>query len=544
MADKSPKVLDGATLNGKRKRYIRRVAHLTEVLEPTNLTVKQMRLVGDERQPTNSSPAISKYLVKYFLNYKKSGLPKRLMFFNNGDWSDYPEDFVDLIKKDFEIKKAFVEVEVDGKKVVLDFLHMCNVNLQTGLQQPIAWIDEAGNCFFPELFVGSDEESNILGEKEGRESHGGKEKQELKYNLSNELNGADESKLVKYSGDSNALVKDIKINGQHTTNKMRNVNVEATSNQYREIDIDAYTEPIYGRLDVDSVQHLFLTRMATFGISEGDIVDVYRNLGSLMQARLELFQKQADITKLLHSDANVRYGWLACSKNELSTMMEYGLGHNALLSSKFIYGLGIHLAAVIHPYACALYCDVDENGVRHLLLCRVIMGNMEPLCRGTKQIRPSGCEYDNGVDDIQQPNYYVVWNMNMKTHIFPEYVVSFKAPWKAAGNTCLNEKEKKIPGNNYSTLDTVNAASVPNTSKALRLPWIPFPMLFTAIRPKVPSKHMLLIKAHYTELVAKEISYDEFVKKLRSIVGDNILRSVVINLQNKGPSNNDPGRHN
>src|SRR4051812_48978650 len=113
MADKSPKVLGGATFNEKRKRYIRRVAHLTEVSEPTNLAVKQMRLVGDERRPTNSSPAMSKYLVKYFLNYKKSGLPKRLMFFKNGDWSDYPEDVVDLIKKDFEIKKAFVEVEVD-----------------------------------------------------------------------------------------------------------------------------------------------------------------------------------------------------------------------------------------------------------------------------------------------------------------------------------------------------------------------------------------------------------------------------------------------
>jgi len=63
-----------------------------------------------------------------------------------------------------------------------------------------------------------------------------------------------------------------------------------------------------------------------------------------------------------------------------------------------------------------------------MVLCRVIMGNMELLRPGSDQIRPSGSEYENGVDDIQCPKCYVVWNMNMNTHIFPEFVVSFKSP--------------------------------------------------------------------------------------------------------------------
>jgi hypothetical protein len=85
-----------------------------------------------------------------------------------------------------------------------------------------------------------------------------------------------------------------------------------------------------------------------------------------------------------------------------------------------------------HVYS-APYCDVDENGIKHLVLCRVIMGNMEVLRPGSDQLRPSGCEYDNGVDDIQYPKYYVVWNMNINTHIYPEFVVSFKAPLDAEG---------------------------------------------------------------------------------------------------------------
>lgn len=84
----------------------------------------------------------------------------------------------------------------------------------------------------------------------------------------------------------------------------------------------------------------------------------------------------------------------------------------------------------------ARYCDIDENGVRYMVLCRVIMGNME-LLRGDKaQFFSGGEEYDNGVDDVENPKNYIVWNINMNTHIFPEYVVRFKlsVPHNAEGD--------------------------------------------------------------------------------------------------------------
>lgn len=54
------------------------------------------------------------------------------------------------------------------------------------------------------------------------------------------------------------------------------------------------------------------------------------------------------------------------------------------------------------------------------------MGNMELVHPGSCQCYPSSEDFDSGVDDLQNPKHYTIWNMNMNTHIYPEYVVSFK----------------------------------------------------------------------------------------------------------------------
>lgn len=82
-------------------------------------------------------------------------------------------------------------------------------------------------------------------------------------------------------------------------------------------------------------------------------------------------------------------------------------------------------------------CDIDENGVQHMVFCRVIMGNMEVVDPGTRQYRPSGMDSDSGVDDLENPKFYIIWTMNMNTHIFPEFVVSFKISSEAEGELSL-----------------------------------------------------------------------------------------------------------
>ncbi|KAK9271324.1 hypothetical protein L1049_026914 [Liquidambar formosana] len=67
--------------------------------------------------------------------------------------------------------------------------------------------------------------------------------------------------------------------------------------------------------------------------------------------------------------------------------------------------------------------EADDNGEKHLILCRVIVGNVEKVEAGSQQSHPSSVNFDTGVDDLKNPKQYVVWCANMNSHILPECVV-------------------------------------------------------------------------------------------------------------------------
>ena len=85
----------------------------------------------------------------------------------------------------------------------------------------------------------------------------------------------------------------------------------------------------------------------------------------------------------------------------------------------------------------ASFCEPDENGLVHMVLCRVILGKLECIPPHSKQFQPSSDLFDNGIDNLQNPNFYVVWSMHADEYIFPEYVVSFQVPPKIKGNFFL-----------------------------------------------------------------------------------------------------------
>lgn len=68
----------------------------------------------------------------------------------------------------------------------------------------------------------------------------------------------------------------------------------------------------------------------------------------------------------------------------------------------------------------------DEDGLRHVLLCRVILGNVEVVPAGSKQSQPSCKQYDTGVDDISAPTKHIIWTAFMNSHIHPHYILTFK----------------------------------------------------------------------------------------------------------------------
>ncbi|KEH44337.1 inactive poly [ADP-ribose] polymerase RCD1 isoform X2 [Medicago truncatula] len=543
-------------LNLKRKRASRHATcsngalrpvlpQCTSLVTPRNKVVKHMRLKGYKSKPMKSENHIGRSLVRYYMNYKKSGSPERLMFYQNGGWKDFPQDVVDLVRKDFDVKKAAVEVELNGHHLVLDFLHMYQMNLKSGLQQPIAWIDETGCCFFPEIYAASDEVPYDLCNQDSRK---GQESlfqgpNEIKLHLGIEINGVGASKLGECIGESNVTFKHVQIDAKQACNH-NNLEIEDSSNnmgngsvgeaveQNKSIGFNAYNEIVYGKLDLDTVQKMFLKGTGSFGSAY--IVEIYPFSSTLVQSRLELFEKQAEIAKNCRGDANVRYAWLASSKGELPTMMKCGLGHCVPSAPKCMHGIGVHLAAATCPFASASYCDVDENGVRHIVFCRVIMGNMELLHPGTRQYRPSSSDYDSGVDDIHNPRNFIVWNMNMNTHIYPEFVVSFKVSSDAEGLLLGCERKNNIFGVNSASYGpkilprSESSRGIPTGSpEASTSPRFPFSTLFAAIINKVPAEDMKLIHMYHLHFRAKKMTRDDFLKNLRSVVGDDLLRATL-----------------
>ncbi|KAG5541727.1 hypothetical protein RHGRI_021525 [Rhododendron griersonianum] len=90
-------------------------------------------------------------LVQNYSNYIRSGLPQRLLFYQDGEWNDFPEAIVALVRQDFQMKKAAIEVQFNGCHIILDVLYMLQVDLKIGSQKPIAWIDEAELAYTMEV---------------------------------------------------------------------------------------------------------------------------------------------------------------------------------------------------------------------------------------------------------------------------------------------------------------------------------------------------------------------------------------------------------
>ncbi|KAF3943832.1 hypothetical protein CMV_029642 [Castanea mollissima] len=537
----------------KRKRATQLAPYLNEV-RPTmdslqNKLGKRRKLNGCQSKVMSYGPS-GRSLLKCYSNYVKTGTPKRLMFYQNGEWIDFPQSVIDVVREDFQVKKSAVEVEFNGHCFMLDFLHMSRVDLKTTLQEPIAWIDEAGRCFFPETFDCYQPETGEYQDPGLEEPYG---PQEIKVVLEIEINGVDQSKLKECSGESNDLVKQIQINSKPASNcyaidvenscsRESDAKMDENFQENNQIPANLVMAPVSENeeLNCDSVQKMFLVGMGAFG--GPDNLNTYRCESASIQDRFELFQKQAELTQKCRGDANVQYAWLACSKGELPTILTYGLGCG-LSTIKSMYGIGVHLAAANCPYTSANFCDVDENGIQHLVLCRVIMGKMEVVCSGSRQSLPSCQDYDSGVDDLQNPRIYIVWTMNMNTHIYPEFVVSFKISSKTEGVTsCQVRKHQQLessavdlsisqPVSDSGRSEGKAASLGSSNTKAPKSPWMPFPMLFAAISKKVSSGVMDKINEHYELFRTKKIGRDEFIKKLRLIVGDALLRSTITNLQ-------------
>ncbi|XP_050224122.1 probable inactive poly [ADP-ribose] polymerase SRO5 isoform X2 [Mercurialis annua] len=262
----------------------------------------------------------------------------------------------------------------------------------------------------------------------------------------------------------------------------------------------------------DIVKQKFLSGLGSLG-KQANVVAVYRNKysGVFGEAKMQSFQIFAKAMERKNGgNANVKYAWFgASSKAEISSILSHGFGQQ-ISSNNGLYGSGIYLSPDNCPLESVRNLRVDRSGLRHLLLCRVILGKSEEVRPGSDQCHPSYEEFDSGIDTLLSPKKYIIWSTHMNTHILPEFVISFKAP------CCLKGffKIRESPG-------------LPTS------PWMPFPALISALAEFLPSATVGRLDKYHVDYRNKKISRQELIQRVRRIAGDKLLISVIKSFRTK-----------
>lgn len=505
------------------------------------------------------SISTEKLTVKNYHNFMKSGLPDRLLFYHDSEWKDFCVEIIGVVRGEFQAKRAIIEVTYQEQHFLLDFVRMLHIDAKSGLSKPVAWIDEHGKCYFPESYAEFC-------------SHGFVRRQDVHVACIPEAIQEVVSQFDTFDSTAESSNSESLKHKQHLTKRGKlvmdnDVMVGDTVGENEPCSLipqkasNSETLENKNAIGADNcqlvsgpVQKFFLSGMSPY-VDSKDIISITKVpiIDDFGDVRFHSFQKQIELTKSIRGNANVRYAWLPTTKSVAEDIMLHGTLRAEKPAIDSTYKLGIHLAPANCPIVCATNSDVDENGLSYIMLCRIIMGNVEIVCPGSKQFQPSNENFDSGVDDLQTPKHYVVWDMNMHNHIYPEYVLVFKLRSEAreslSGKESLSNESGVINGTspipppkeeNGDPLVISADQSHNNGQTCGRVPkptspWMPFSMLFAAISTKVPAKDMDLVIAHYEEFKKRKINRLDLVKKLRQIIGDKLLVSTIVRLQHKLP---------
>ncbi|KAF0917920.1 hypothetical protein E2562_021638 [Oryza meyeriana var. granulata] len=503
-------------------------------------------------------------ILERYKNFKISGMPVRVLSYQHGGWRDFPEDVVNLVRQSFHLKRPITSAVFQNQQVLLDFMHMVCLDSAMAINKPIAWIDDHGKCF-------SLDSCGVIPSEPLQ--HGKNEFFKSSHDLSNsyeahEHDGMSASAVESSSSASfDAVLSDVREvnNVVEDKQKVLNEGGEVVGenkkghlihlNETADGTMQALCNNQSGQRADAAVRNLLLQGSGHL-FNEKDIIGIYRTplLDQYGRPRYSVFQKEVQATKSQRGNANECYAWLACTKDTMEEMMMQGALEIAKPLQGPMYGFGAHLAPANCSSVCAGYSDIDENGIIRMILCRVIMGNVEVVFPGSNQCQPTSESFDSGVDDLQKPKHYIIWDANVHKHIYAEYAVIIKVPSMnngclVTGDTASNISEIRNSGSldsptkddSFQTLASsadqqqacmLGRAPSPRSPSS---PWMPFSMLFAAISTKVPRSDMDLVHRYYEEFKGRKISRADLVKQLRQIVGDKLLVSTVVRLQQKLP---------
>nr|GMD93905.1 probable inactive poly [ADP-ribose] polymerase SRO3 [Ipomoea batatas] len=300
-----------------------------------------------------------------------------------------------------------VETEIGGSKCVFDLDRMIDVNLDTGAFRSVAWIDVNGMCFFPKSFVCSHDGENDLvnlGEEPKNELVGNAN--ERRYLVQPELEIE-----IEFTDDSQNEANQAKLNkrkremGSSSKEKGKNVQeCELVSPRWPNTRVVAKQE-----LGYEVTRDSFVLGMAAVG--PGAMITAIhqrvRKGGSVERAEYDAFQKQAGLVRQARGNSKVVFAWLGTTVQGVHSIMSHGFGATGMMSGPGPLGAGFILVTL------ALTAQVDENGEKHLVLCRVILGKCGKIEVGSLQLSHSRMDFDTGVDDdLKNPQWFVQSNIS------------------------------------------------------------------------------------------------------------------------------------
>ncbi|KAL8140777.1 hypothetical protein V2J09_006798 [Rumex salicifolius] len=259
------------------------------------------------------------------------------------------------------------------------------------------------------------------------------------------------------------------------------------------------------------IKHRFLSCLGEYLAPRTTVVAIHKrnwNYSFAAHAKAQSFQIHRRFME--NGDANLKFAWFGTSKGGVEQIMSHGFGLPELKQNDGLYGRGIYLSTDNSPFESVQSADVDENGLRHVVLCRVLLGKMEVIHPCSEQTHPSSEQFNSGVDSLESPTKYIIWSTNMNTHILPEYVVSFRTP---LGLRNVNREKVKKP-----------------TS-----PWLPFSALIQDLEKFLSPSSVRLISKYHKDHKERRISRNQLIQLIRQVAGDELLMAVIKSWRAKNP---------
>lgn len=256
-----------------------------------------------------------------------------------------------------------------------------------------------------------------------------------------------------------------------------------------------------GTSDYVNVKRSFVNGMRNFD-KHVDVVGIHRKnyeWNGVDEARVEAFRVfAAAVASRNGGDPNIKYGWYGGSREEIRDILCYGFRGFENRSSS--YGRGVYFSPANNPMASARTSIPDSNGVMHILLCRLILGKPEQIPFGSRINLPTSTEFNSGVDDLSSPTKYIIWEPYMNTLVLPVFIVSFKADSLKTGEQSIRMQRK---------------------------PHLRFDALMKHLTNYLSSSKMALINRQREAFYQNKISRHAFIRSLRMIAGDDVLRPIM-----------------